>query len=58
MIVIAGAPAPVLDETAMRERARELRAQGYSVRDTAAELAREFDAARNLAYRVAQDASE
>ena len=58
VIVIAGAPAPVLDETAMRERARELRAQGYSVRDTAAELAREFDAARNLAYRVAQDASE
>ena len=56
VIVIAGAPAPVLDESALRERARELRAQGYSVRDTAAELAREFDAARNLAYRVARDA--
>jgi 16S rRNA (cytidine1402-2'-O)-methyltransferase len=58
VIVIAGAPAPVLDEAALRERARELRAQGYSVRDTAAELAREFDAARNLAYRVARDADE
>ncbi|OYV67524.1 MAG: 16S rRNA (cytidine(1402)-2'-O)-methyltransferase [Gemmatimonadetes bacterium 21-71-4] len=56
VIVIAGAPAPVLDESALRERARELRAQGYSVRDTATELAREFDAARNLAYRVARDA--
>jgi len=56
VIVIAGAPAPVLDESALRERARDLRAQGYSVRDTAAELAREFDAARNLAYRVARDA--
>ncbi|HVB30438.1 MAG TPA: 16S rRNA (cytidine(1402)-2'-O)-methyltransferase [Gemmatimonadaceae bacterium] len=56
VIVIAGAPAPVLDESALRERARELRGQGYSVRDTATELAREFDAARNLAYRVARDA--
>ncbi len=58
VIVIAGAPAPVLDEAALRERARELRAQGYSVRDTAAELAREFDTGRNLAYRIAQDAAE
>ena len=56
VIVIAGAPAPVLDESALRERARDLRSQGYSVRDTAAELAREFNAARNLAYRVARDA--
>jgi len=56
VIVIAGAPAPILNESALRERARELRAQGYSVRDTAAELAREFDAPRNLAYRVARDA--
>ncbi len=56
VIVIAGAPAPVLDESALRERARDLRAQGYSVRDTAAELAREFNAARNLSYRVARDA--
>jgi 16S rRNA (cytidine1402-2'-O)-methyltransferase len=56
VIVIAGAPAPVLDETAVRERARELRAGGHSVRDTAAELVREFQAPRNLAYRLAQDA--
>lgn len=56
VIVIAGAGAPVLDESALRARARDLRAQGYSVRDTAAELTREFDAARNLAYRVARDA--
>ena len=55
VIVIAGAPAPMLDEPAMRARARELRAQGHSVRDTAAELAREFGAPRNLAYRVARD---
>jgi 16S rRNA (cytidine1402-2'-O)-methyltransferase len=56
VIVIGGAPVPMLDESSLRERARELRAQGYSVRDTAAELVREFDAARNLAYRVARDA--
>lgn len=56
VIVISAAPAPVLDETALRERARDLRAQGYSVRDTAAELTREFDAPRNHAYRVARDA--
>lgn len=56
VIVIAGAPPAVLDEPALRERARELRAQGYSVRDTAAALASEFDAARNLAYRLAREA--
>jgi 16S rRNA (cytidine1402-2'-O)-methyltransferase len=56
VIVVAGAPAPMVDEAALRERAHELRAQGYSVRDTAAELTRELDAPRNLAYRVAQDA--
>ncbi len=56
VIVIAGAPAPPLDETALRERARALRAAGHSVRDTAAELVREFHAPRNHAYRVAQEA--
>ncbi|MGH7668451.1 MAG: 16S rRNA (cytidine(1402)-2'-O)-methyltransferase [Gemmatimonadaceae bacterium] len=56
VIVIAGAPVPVLDESALRDRALELRAEGHSVRDTAAELAREFNAARNLAYRVARGA--
>ncbi len=56
VIVVAGAPVPTLDEDALRARARELRAQGYSARDTAAELSREFDAPRNLAYRLARDA--
>jgi 16S rRNA (cytidine1402-2'-O)-methyltransferase len=56
VIVIAGAPAAALDESALRERAHELRAAGLSVRDTAAELTRRFGAPRNKAYRAAQDA--
>ena len=52
-----GRPVRTLDEARLHERARDLRAQGYSVRDTATELAREFTAPRNLAYRVAKDAT-
>jgi 16S rRNA (cytidine1402-2'-O)-methyltransferase len=56
VIVVAGAPEPTVDESRLRARARELRSQGYSVRDAAATLTREFEAARNLAYRMAREA--
>lgn len=57
VVVVAAAPARALNEAAARARARELRAQGQSVRDVAQALAREFDAGRNVAYRMAQDES-
>lgn len=43
------------DEGAMRDRARVLKAQGSSTRDTVASLVREFGVARNQAYRIAQE---
>jgi 16S rRNA (cytidine1402-2'-O)-methyltransferase len=46
------------DEGAMRDRARVLRAQGSSTRDTVASLVREYGVARNQAYRIAQEAQE
>lgn len=46
------------DEGAMRDRARVLKAQGSSTRDTAASLVREYGVARNQAYRIAQEAQE
>jgi 16S rRNA (cytidine1402-2'-O)-methyltransferase len=57
VIMIAGAPLAAPDEAALRESARSLRARGLSVRDIAAELARQ-GAPRNLAYRVARDTDE
>jgi 16S rRNA (cytidine1402-2'-O)-methyltransferase len=56
VIIVAGAPARTVDEEQLRQRAGELRSQGYSRRDVATELAREFEAPRNLAYRVAKEA--
>jgi 16S rRNA (cytidine1402-2'-O)-methyltransferase len=56
VIIVAGAPARIVDESQLRGRATELRSQGYSRRDVATELAREFEAPRNLAYRVAKEA--
>jgi 16S rRNA (cytidine1402-2'-O)-methyltransferase len=53
VILIAGAPLAAPDESVLRERARALRARGLTVRDVAAELARQ-GAPRNLAYRVAR----
>ncbi len=57
VIVMAGGAdeAPVVDERAVQERARALRAAGSSTRDIVASLAREFGVARNLAYRITQE---
>ncbi|HEV8364015.1 MAG TPA: 16S rRNA (cytidine(1402)-2'-O)-methyltransferase [Gemmatimonadaceae bacterium] len=46
------------DEGAMRDRARVLKAQGSSTRDTVASLVREYGVARNQAYRIVQEAQE
>jgi 16S rRNA (cytidine1402-2'-O)-methyltransferase len=56
VIVVSGAAAPGADEGRVRERAAELRRDGYSVRDTMAELMREFSIPRNVAWRLAQGA--
>jgi 16S rRNA (cytidine1402-2'-O)-methyltransferase len=53
VIVIAGAPAAAVDERALEEEARSLRANGMSVRDVATVLAKR-GVARNVAYRMAQ----
>lgn len=56
VILVGGAPpAGPVDETVVLARARALRAEGESVRDTAAALVAEFGLARNAAYRIAQD---
>ena len=57
VILIAGAPLAAPDESMLRESARALRTRGLSVRDVAAELARQ-GAPRNLAYRIARGADE
>ncbi|HET9454952.1 MAG TPA: 16S rRNA (cytidine(1402)-2'-O)-methyltransferase [Gemmatimonadaceae bacterium] len=55
VLVVAGAPAAAMDESALGEQAAELRAKGMSVRDVAAELVKS-GAPRNAAYRIAKDA--
>ena len=55
VLVLAGAPAAVVGDDDVRARARRLRAEGHSVRDTAAALAAELGVGRNLAYRIAQE---
>lgn len=55
VIVVAGGERPVLDETALRERASALRAEGLSARDVVRVLMDEDGAPRNLAYRLAHD---
>lgn len=57
VILIAGAPPAAPDESVLRESARSLRAGGSTVRDIAAELARQ-GAPRNLAYRIARGTDE
>lgn len=57
VILVAGAPLSAPDETVLRESARSLRARGMTVRDVAAELARQ-GAPRNLAYRIARGTDE
>jgi len=56
VIVIAGAPRAVLDESKLQDEARTLRARGLSVRDVVGELTRR-GAPRNLAYRIAKTAT-
>ena len=57
VIMIAGAPLAAPDEDVLREGARSLRARGLTVRDIAAELARQ-GASRNMAYRIARGTDE
>ena len=56
VIVLQGAAPIAPSEESMLARARVLRSEGYSARDVARALAEEFGAARNVAYRLAQDA--
>ncbi len=55
VLVIAGAEAVELDESTLRDRAKELREQGLSARDVARVLSEETHAPRNLAYRLAHE---
>ena len=55
VLVIAGAPPVPVDEAALRERARSLRAGGMTARDIARALVEESGAPRNLAYRLAHE---
>jgi 16S rRNA (cytidine1402-2'-O)-methyltransferase len=55
VIVVGGAARPVLDEDALREHARRLRAGGASSRDIVRLLVEDHDAPRNLAYRIAHE---
>ena len=57
VLVIAAGEMPETDESALRERARELRERGQSARDAARVLSEETAAPRNLAYRLAHDNS-
>ena len=58
VVVLAGAERSKPTETAVKERARVLRHEGASVRDTAAALAQELGVARNEAYRIAREIEE
>ena len=55
VVIIAGAKPVGLDEPALRERARALRAAGASARDVAQTLVAEHGAPRNTAYRLAHE---
>ncbi|MCX5767166.1 MAG: 16S rRNA (cytidine(1402)-2'-O)-methyltransferase [Gemmatimonadetes bacterium] len=55
VLVVGGAVAPVLDEEALRERARALKETGVSARDVVRVLVEEMHAPRNLAYRIAHE---
>jgi 16S rRNA (cytidine1402-2'-O)-methyltransferase len=56
VILLGPAEQPTLDEAALAEAARRLRADGLSAKDTARRLVDEHGAPRNLAYRLAQAA--
>lgn len=54
LVIEGAAPAP-LDEEAVRQRARALRAEGVSAREVARTLVAEHGVARNTAYRLAHE---
>lgn len=56
VVVLAGVTPMAVSEEILRERARALRAEGRSTRDTAAALVAEHGVGRNLAYRIASEA--
>jgi 16S rRNA (cytidine1402-2'-O)-methyltransferase len=55
VIVLGGAPKPVVTDETVRERVRALRAAGMSARDVAAAVADELDVPKRLAYRMTQE---
>ena len=58
VIVMEGRGPDTLDEAAMLETARALRLTGASARDITQSLVEQHGVARNLAYRLAQDAQD
>jgi 16S rRNA (cytidine1402-2'-O)-methyltransferase len=56
VILLGPAEQAPLDETALTDAARRLRADGLSAKDAARRLVDDYGAPRNLAYRLAQDA--
>lgn len=57
VLVLAGVTPASISESAVRERARALRAEGRSVRDVVAQLVTELGVPRNRAYEIAQEES-
>lgn len=55
VLLVAGAPPVELDETALREQASALKAEGLSARDVVRVLMDTAHAPRNLAYRIAHE---
>jgi 16S rRNA (cytidine1402-2'-O)-methyltransferase len=58
VILLGPAETPPLDEQALAETARGLRAAGLTARDCARRLMEEHGVPRNRAYRLAQEAAE
>jgi 16S rRNA (cytidine1402-2'-O)-methyltransferase len=58
VVVLAGRKPAKPSQTAVLERARALRREGASVRDTATALTQELGVARNEAYRIAREIDE
>lgn len=56
VLLLEGAGAVALDEATLRETARALRREGATTKEIVRALAERYDAPRNLAYRLAQDA--
>ena len=56
VLLIEGCGAVVVDEAVLRDAAQALRREGATTKEIVRSLVDRFGAARNLAYRVAQDA--